>query len=253
MLGDGGANAIGATLGTALVRRPPTGPARRARRRGRADGRQREGQLTRVIERRPCCATSTPGDGAPWTRRREPRRPPRAAGLGGRRGDDRRRHRAEPRARLRSLARAGQAVRAGAIGGVYNAANTLPNVLFEVAAGGALAGALVPVLARPGPARAPGRRRDGVGGLRMDLPRPRPARPGCLPGLRPDRGPAHPGARRRRTPSSSSSCWCSPSRCRCTGWLSCCTRCSRRTSGSSGPRSHRSSRRSSIATYVVYA
>lgn len=37
----------------------------------------------------------------------------------------------------------------GAIGGVYNAANTLPNVLFEVAAGGALAGALIPVLALP--------------------------------------------------------------------------------------------------------
>ncbi|WP_315095522.1 lipid II flippase MurJ [uncultured Cellulomonas sp.] len=37
----------------------------------------------------------------------------------------------------------------GDIGGVYNAANTLPNVLFEVAAGGALAGALVPLLALP--------------------------------------------------------------------------------------------------------
>ncbi len=34
-----------------------------------------------------------------------------------------------------------------AIGDAYNAANLLPNVLFEVAAGGALAGAVVPVLA----------------------------------------------------------------------------------------------------------
>ncbi|MDQ0374929.1 murein biosynthesis integral membrane protein MurJ [Cellulomonas humilata] len=41
------------------------------------------------------------------------------------------------------------AFREGSIGGVYNAANTLPNVLFEVAAGGALAGALIPVLALP--------------------------------------------------------------------------------------------------------
>ena len=41
------------------------------------------------------------------------------------------------------------AFQAGSIGGVYNTANTLPNVLFEVAAGGALAGALVPVLALP--------------------------------------------------------------------------------------------------------
>ena len=41
------------------------------------------------------------------------------------------------------------AVGSGSIGDAYNTANTLPNVLFEVAAGGALAGALVPVLAAP--------------------------------------------------------------------------------------------------------
>ena len=41
------------------------------------------------------------------------------------------------------------AVGGDSIGGAYNTANTLPNVLFEVAAGGALAGALVPVLAAP--------------------------------------------------------------------------------------------------------
>lgn len=35
------------------------------------------------------------------------------------------------------------------IGDAYNSANLLPNVLFEIAAGGALAGALVPVLAGP--------------------------------------------------------------------------------------------------------
>lgn len=39
------------------------------------------------------------------------------------------------------------AIGPGAIGDAYNAANLLPNVLFEVAAGGALAGAVVPVLA----------------------------------------------------------------------------------------------------------
>ncbi len=37
----------------------------------------------------------------------------------------------------------------GAIGDAYNSANLLPNVLFEVAAGGALAGALVPLLSGP--------------------------------------------------------------------------------------------------------
>jgi putative peptidoglycan lipid II flippase len=41
------------------------------------------------------------------------------------------------------------ALGAGAISGAYNAANTLPNILFEVAAGGALAGAVVPLLALP--------------------------------------------------------------------------------------------------------
>ncbi|QGQ19546.1 virulence factor MviN [Cellulomonas sp. JZ18] len=35
------------------------------------------------------------------------------------------------------------------IGDAYNAANTLPNILFEAAAGGALAGAVVPMLAAP--------------------------------------------------------------------------------------------------------
>ncbi len=37
----------------------------------------------------------------------------------------------------------------GEVGTAYTSANTLPNVLFEVAAGGALAGALIPLLAIP--------------------------------------------------------------------------------------------------------
>ncbi|QCB93834.1 murein biosynthesis integral membrane protein MurJ [Cellulomonas shaoxiangyii] len=40
-------------------------------------------------------------------------------------------------------------VRAERIGDAYNAANMLPNILFEAAAGGALAGAVVPMLAAP--------------------------------------------------------------------------------------------------------
>lgn len=40
-------------------------------------------------------------------------------------------------------------VRAGAVGNAYATANTIPNVLYEVAAGGALAGAVVPLLAAP--------------------------------------------------------------------------------------------------------
>lgn len=48
----------------------------------------------------------------------------------------------------RNLVFAG-AVGAEAVGDAYNWANTLPNVLFEVAAGGALAGALIPVIAGP--------------------------------------------------------------------------------------------------------
>ncbi|HEY3438133.1 MAG TPA: lipid II flippase MurJ [Actinotalea sp.] len=46
----------------------------------------------------------------------------------------------------RTLAQAA-AIGPTALGDAYNAANTLPNVLFEVAAGGALAGAVVPLLA----------------------------------------------------------------------------------------------------------
>ncbi|KGM03018.1 virulence factor MviN [Cellulomonas cellasea DSM 20118] len=48
----------------------------------------------------------------------------------------------------RTFALAGN-VGADSVAGAYAAANTLPNVIFEVAAGGALAGALVPVLAGP--------------------------------------------------------------------------------------------------------
>lgn len=40
-------------------------------------------------------------------------------------------------------------VGAGDIGNVYNSANLLPNILFETAAGGALAGAVVPLVAAP--------------------------------------------------------------------------------------------------------
>ncbi|WP_461024831.1 murein biosynthesis integral membrane protein MurJ, partial [Thalassiella azotivora] len=43
------------------------------------------------------------------------------------------------------------------VGEAYTAANTLPNVLFEVAAGGALAGAVVPLVAGPVAAAASGR------------------------------------------------------------------------------------------------
>nr|WP_237727942.1 lipid II flippase MurJ [Cellulomonas sp. APG4] len=49
---------------------------------------------------------------------------------------------------LRWLAMADQ-VGPNALGTAYTSANTLPNVLFEVAAGGALAGAVVPLVAAP--------------------------------------------------------------------------------------------------------
>ena len=40
-------------------------------------------------------------------------------------------------------------VQSGAVGNAYATANTIPNVLYEVVAGGALAGAVVPLLAAP--------------------------------------------------------------------------------------------------------
>lgn len=39
------------------------------------------------------------------------------------------------------------AVRTGGVGGIYQSVNTLPNVLFEVAAGGILAAVAVPLIA----------------------------------------------------------------------------------------------------------
>ncbi|GIJ00200.1 putative peptidoglycan lipid II flippase [Sediminihabitans luteus] len=54
---------------------------------------------------------------------------------------------------LRSVTQASQ-VGPGVVGDTYLAANSLPNVLFEVAAGGALAGAVVPLLAGPVARRA---------------------------------------------------------------------------------------------------
>ena len=39
------------------------------------------------------------------------------------------------------------AVRAGGVGGIYQSVNALPNVLFEVAAGGVLAAVAVPLIA----------------------------------------------------------------------------------------------------------
>ncbi|MDN6748040.1 MAG: virulence factor MviN, partial [Brevibacterium sp.] len=41
------------------------------------------------------------------------------------------------------------AVGAGAVGNAYQTANLVPNILFEVVAGGALAGAVIPLLAIP--------------------------------------------------------------------------------------------------------
>ena len=40
-------------------------------------------------------------------------------------------------------------VGAGVVGTAYQAANQVPNILYEVVAGGALAGAVVPLLAAP--------------------------------------------------------------------------------------------------------
>ena len=71
------------------------------------------------------------------------------------------------------------------LGTAYSTANLLPNIVFEVVAGGALASAVVPLL---GAQLAPGRPRVGapygVGPAHLDGPRadaPRGARHGCWP------------------------------------------------------------------------
>ncbi len=143
MLGDTGANAAGALLGTALVER--VGSARTARRAGgahRAHPRLGTGQLHprhRVHA------------GAPRARRLGPAGPMSArrvaTGIAGAAGLI---------AAVTMLARAAgfarvlvfaDSVRSGGVGTIYQSVNTLPNVVFEVAAGGVLAAAAVPLIA----------------------------------------------------------------------------------------------------------
>ena len=47
-----------------------------------------------------------------------------------------------------------EAVRAGGVGGIYQSVNAIPNVMFEIAAGGILAAVAVPLIAAPARGRA---------------------------------------------------------------------------------------------------
>ncbi len=83
-------------------------------------------------------------------------------------------------ARLAGFARIlvfADAVRAKGVGEVYQSVNALPNVVFEVAAGGTLAAAAVPLIAhRLGCGRARARRPAGLGAAHLGPRRARPAR-----------------------------------------------------------------------------
>ena len=78
------------------------------------------------------------------------------------------------------------------LGDVYNAANSLPNALFEIVAGGVLAGVVIPVVARHvGAGRRAEAGADRVGPGHLDAAGAHPGRPGragrrraVRPGLR---------------------------------------------------------------------
>lgn len=124
----------------------------------------------------------------------------------------------------------------GGIDAPFNAANLLPNVLFEVAAGGALAGAVVPLLSGylvRGDREQASRTASALLGWTLLVLVPLAGVMALLATR--SRGCCGSATRStRRWPRTS--CGCSPSRCRCTGSPSCWAGCCRRTTGSSGPR-----------------
>ena len=152
MLGDCGANALGAAVGTAAAQSLPRPiPAPRARRGCGAQRRERAGELHGSDRTHPTVASPgsarTPGHGAIHAARAETVFRVRAgfasvaAGVAG----------LTLAARLLGFGRSlvfSKTVGDTCLGDTYNAANSLPNVLFEIVAGGVLAGVVVPVVAR---------------------------------------------------------------------------------------------------------
>ena len=225
MLGDAGANALGALLGVALAAR--TGTAGRALALAVLAGAhrgQREGQLH---QGHPGHAVAARG----WTSWAVAGRDPGACRTECRDRTDRRCRRGHhvltvvsPDRRLRPHLRLpAHRRRRTDLANIYNAANTIPNIVFELVAGGALASLVVPLLAGRGGGRRPaaGRRRH-LGAAHLGARPAGPAGGAGRAGRRADRPRCCRGVPRRaprRWPRAC--CGCSRRSCRCTGSASC--------------------------------
>ena len=93
------------------------------------------------------------------------------------------------------------------LGDVYNAANSLPNALFEIVAGGVLAGVVIPVVARHVGARPPAEAGETVSALvTWTLLVLTPAGLAALAGAGCTAGPS-PRPTARAAPPCSPGCW----------------------------------------------
>ena len=152
-------------------------------------------------------------------------------------------------------------VGATCLGTAYITANTLPNIVYDIALGGALTSIMVPVLARPAQRSADRSGRGGrgpadvVGAADLDDPHPRAGQPGDRAGGGSAGEPAQPGEQPGALRAGAAgdgdraTCWrCSRRRSCCTAWPSCCTEYCRRTAGSRRLRWRRSSPASSSSS-----
>ncbi len=142
MLGDAGANAYGALVGLGWVAATPERgpPGARAAGPGRPDRGQRGRLVQPGDRRRPAAAAARPGRPPAVTSGGRRALLGAAAGIAG----------VTVLARVVGVGRVGVLSRTlgtSCVGSVYQAVNSVPNVVFEVVAGGALAGLVVPLLA----------------------------------------------------------------------------------------------------------
>ena len=222
MLGDAGANALGALLGVALAAR--TGPA------GRALALTVLAGLTAASEK--VSFTKVIQD-TPWLREldalgagrlRDPSTPGPGRGSRARPPLDRRPDGRLPAWRVRPVRclPATPSATRRSLANVYNAANTIPNIIFELVAGGAVASLVVPLMA--GAVDAGDRRaghRDRLRPAQLGLTPDRAARGARRAGGRSDRRAVFRPLRRTSGCRRPGCCGSSRRSFPCTGWASC--------------------------------
>ena len=257
MLGDCGANALGALLGLRLASIPgrAPGPALLAGVVG-ADPGQREGQLHQGHRGHAGTARTGPARPPPVV---SARRTTVARGVAGRRGADRGAHRCSPGSPASAAPWCSPTPSAPTAPATPTWPRTpCPNIVFEVVAGGALASLVVPMLAggiAAGDREQVRRTASALLGWTLLILTPlavagraarRADRRGCCSAVRQRPGQGRPG---RPVPASSS-----PRRSCSTASASCSPACCRRTAGSPARRSRRCCPASSSpAAYLVFA